>query len=38
MTTAAEESELRKQATENTKAMLTGMFGSLGIQATFLDS
>lgn len=37
MTTAAEESELRKQAAENTKSMLTGMFGSLGIQVTFLD-
>lgn len=37
MTTAAEESELRKQAAENTKAMLTGMFGSLGIHVTFLD-
>jgi hypothetical protein len=37
MTTAAEESELRKQATENTKAMLTGMFSSLGIKVTFLD-
>jgi hypothetical protein len=36
MTAAAEESELRKQAAENTKAMLTGMFGSLGIQVTFL--
>jgi hypothetical protein len=36
MTAAAEESELRKQATENTKVMLTGMFSSLGIQATFL--
>lgn len=36
MTTAAEESELRKQASENTKVMLTGLFSSLGIQATFL--
>ena len=34
--TAAEESELREQAAKNTKAMLTGMFGSLGIQVTFL--
>lgn len=34
---AAEESELRRQAAENTKAMLTGMFGSLGVQVTFLD-
>ncbi|MEN8583141.1 DUF4230 domain-containing protein [Burkholderia sp. RS01] len=38
MTAAAEESELRKQAAENTRAMLTGMFGSLGIQVTFLDN
>jgi hypothetical protein len=37
MTTAAEASELRKQAAENTKAMLTGMLGSFGVQATFLD-
>ncbi|NKX54235.1 DUF4230 domain-containing protein [Arthrobacter mobilis] len=37
MTAAAEESELQKRAAENTKAMLTGMFGSLGIQVTFLD-
>lgn len=37
MTTAAEESELRKQAAANTKAMLTGMFGSLEIHVTFLD-
>lgn len=37
MATAAEESELRKQAVENTKAMLTGMFGSLGIEVTFLE-
>lgn len=36
-TDAAEKSELRKRATENTKSMLTGMFGSLGIQVTFLD-
>ncbi|MHA7209698.1 DUF4230 domain-containing protein [Arthrobacter sp. MDT1-65] len=34
---AAEESQLRNQAAENTEAMLTGMFGSLGIEATFLD-
>ena len=38
MTTAAGESELRKQAAENTKTMLTGMFGALDIQVTFLDS
>lgn len=37
MTSAAEASELRKQATANTQAMLTGMFGALGIQVTFVD-
>ncbi|WP_167043435.1 DUF4230 domain-containing protein [Salinibacterium sp. ZJ454] len=37
LTAGAEESELRMRAAENTKAMLTGMFGSLGIQVTFLD-
>jgi hypothetical protein len=37
MTTAAEESELRKQATDNTQAMLTGMFGALGIQVRFVE-
>lgn len=37
MTTAAEESELRKRAAENTRTMLTGMFGGLGIQVTFLE-
>lgn len=36
-TDAADKSELRKQATENTKSMLTGMFSSLGIQATVID-
>lgn len=36
-TDAAEKSDLRKRATENTKTMLTGMLGSLGIQVTFLD-
>ncbi len=36
-TDAAEKSELRKRATENTKSMLTGMLGSLGIQVTFLE-
>lgn len=35
---AAEASELRTQAAENTKAMLTGVFVSLGIHVTFLDS
>lgn len=34
---AAEQSELRERATTNTKAMLTGMFGSMNIQATFRD-
>lgn len=38
MATAAEKSDLRKQATDNTKAMLTSMFGSAGIQVTFLDN
>ena len=33
---AAEESDLRKRAAENTRSMLTGMFSSLGIQVTFL--
>lgn len=37
MTAAAEDSGLRKQATENTKSMMTGMFGSLGMQVTFLE-
>lgn len=37
MATAAEESELRAQATENTKILLSGMFGSLGIDVTFLE-
>ena len=32
---AAEESELRDRAAENTRAMLSGMFGSLGIQTVF---
>jgi hypothetical protein len=35
MSSAAEESELRLQAAENTRAMLTGLCGSLGIQVTF---
>ena len=37
MTAAAEESELRKRATANTKAMLTATFDTLGIRATFID-
>ncbi|WP_438853907.1 DUF4230 domain-containing protein [Agromyces sp. M3QZ16-3] len=32
---AAEESELRDRAAQNTRDMLSGMFGSLGIHATF---
>lgn len=35
LASAAEESELRDRAAENTRTMLTGMFGSLGIEATF---
>lgn len=38
LSAGAEESELRIRAAENTEAMLTGMFGSLGMQVTFLDS
>lgn len=34
---AAEESELQKQATENTKAFLTSLFGKSEIQVTFRD-
>jgi hypothetical protein len=34
---AAAESELRKQATENTKAFLTSLCGRLQIQVTFID-
>lgn len=37
MAAAAEESELRKRAAENTEAMLTGTFSALGISVTFLD-
>jgi hypothetical protein len=37
MAAAAEESELREQAAENTEAMLTGVFGALGIGVTFVD-
>ena len=36
-TAAAESSELRKRATENTKAFLTTLCGSLGVQVTFVD-
>jgi hypothetical protein len=35
MAAAAGESELRKQAADNTQAMLTGMFGGMGIQTAF---
>jgi hypothetical protein len=38
MAAAAEESELRERAAENTKAMLTGLFGSLGYKVTFRDA
>jgi len=37
LASGAEESGLREQAAENTKAMLTGMLGRFGIQVTFLD-
>jgi hypothetical protein len=37
LVTAAEESKLAQQAEENTRAMLTGMFKSLGLQVTFTD-
>lgn len=37
LTDAAEGSELRERARENTEAMLLAMFGSLGITATFAD-
>jgi len=37
ITAAAEASRLRDQAAENTRAMLTGMLGSLGYQVTFPD-
>ena len=36
MAAAAEKSELRERAAENTKATLTGLFRSQGIQVTFL--
>jgi hypothetical protein len=38
MAAAAEESELRDRAAKNTKAALTGLFGSLGFQVTFKDN
>lgn len=37
LATAAEDSELRKRAADNTKAMLTGLFKAGGISVTFLD-
>jgi len=37
LASAAEESELKQRAAENTEGMLTGLFGSLGIDVTFLD-
>jgi len=37
LASAANGSELRLQAEENTRAMLTGMFNSLDIKATFVD-
>ncbi|WP_045730239.1 DUF4230 domain-containing protein [Pseudarthrobacter chlorophenolicus] len=35
MAKAAEDSELRQRADENTKSMLTGLFGSLGYEVSF---
>lgn len=37
MATAAEASELRQQAEENTRSMLTGMMGGLGYTVVFTD-
>jgi hypothetical protein len=37
LVSAAAQSKLAQQADENTKAMLTGMFKSLGIEVTFTD-
>ncbi|MEG9247176.1 DUF4230 domain-containing protein [Arthrobacter sp. Soc17.1.1.1] len=37
MAATAEESELLKRAAENTRAAVTGMFGALDIQVTFID-
>lgn len=37
MAAAAEESDLRKRAAENTRSTLTSMFGALGLQVTFRD-
>ena len=38
MAAAAEKSELRERAAENTKETLTSLFGSLGYQVTFRDN
>lgn len=38
LTAAAEESELRSQADENTRTMLTGLCSTLGLDVTFVDS
>jgi hypothetical protein len=37
MAAAAENSELRERAAENARSTLAGLFGSLGLQVTFLD-
>lgn len=37
MAAAAEKSELRERAAENARSTLAGLFGSLGLQVTFLD-
>ena len=37
MAAAAEESDLRERAAENTQSMLTGLCKSLGVDVTFLD-
>lgn len=38
LATAADESELRQQAEDNTRAMLIGMFAALDITVTFADA
>lgn len=38
MAAAAEKSELRERAAENTKETLTSLIGSLGYQVTFRDN
>jgi hypothetical protein len=38
LTAAAAESELQRQAEENTRAMLTGLFDSLDVTLTFVDA